>query len=276
MKKRIALVILSLILLLITAIVLRIIWIFSVKTEPISDFASMLEAAKLISIGDFSRLKGHEYLSRFPHLIPMSFYMAGIVKIFPIHNLIVMKLINVFLSVISGYLLYKLSDNFIKSERNKLFVLLMSSLFPPFITYTSVLCTENLAIPLYIGTLIVFYKALNTKHEKQWKYFLISGVLLSFSDLFRGVAIVFLIAFLIYLLICTESHKLKNTVSLILGYTVITFSISLILMMGNIIERPLWQGMEPSSATLLLKGTNFESGGMWTVEDADFVEKHLK
>lgn len=261
--------------LLLMALFLRIFWILSVNTMPMSDFNTMYQNAKEILAGNIDVLKGYTYLARFPHLIPMTFYMAGIIKLFPIHNLLVMKILNAIFGTISVYLLYKLSDNFIKSERNKLFVLILGAVFPPFITYTSVLCTENLAIPLYLGTLIMFYKA-KARTNEQAKYFIISGGLLALSNLFRGVAIVFLIAFFIYILLCTEKSKFTNIGYLVLGYIVITVGISGTLLKAGLLERPLWKGAEPSSATLLLKGTNFEHNGQWNLEDAKFVDEHLK
>ena len=261
--------------LLLIALVLRLFWILSVNTLPMSDFGTMYESAKAFLAGDRDILKGYTYLARFPHLIPMTFYMMGIIKLFPLHNLFVMKLLNVLFGCISVYLIYKLSDKFIKSERNKLFVLLLGAVFPPLVTYTSVLCTENLAIPLYLITMIMFYKAENTNSDSI-KYFIISGCFLAFSNLFRGVAIVFLIAFSIYLFLCTEKRKFTNVGSFLLGYIIVTVLVSGVLLKLDIIERPLWSGAEPSSATLLLKGTNFNSNGMWNLEDAKFVDEHLK
>ncbi len=260
-------------LLLLMALGLRLFWILSINTMPVSDFQTMYENANIILSGDLSELKGYSYLARFPHLIPMTFYIAGMIKLFPIHNLIAMKLLNVVYGCVSLYLLYKLLDGFVKSERNKLFIILIGAVFPPFITYTSVLCTENIAIPLYLLTLLMFYKARNINSPK---YFIIVGGILAISNLFRGVAIVFLIAFSIYLLLCTDKNKFVNIGSTILGYIIITVGISGILLKADIIERPLWNGAEPSSVTLLLKGTNFESNGMWNLDDADFIDEHLR
>jgi len=261
--------------LLLMALVLRMIWILSINTLPISDFNSMYEGAKRFLTGDTSIFKGYSYLARFPHLIPMTFYMSLIIKIFPIHNLIAMKILNVMFGCISVYLMYKLSDNFIKSEKNKLFVLLLGAIFAPLITYTSVLCTENIAIPLYLATLIMFYKS-KSMNTNQTKYFILTGGLLAISNLFRGVAAVFLIAFSIYILLDSQKRKLINIGSIILGYIIITVAISGTLLKANILERPLWNGAEPSTATLLLKGSNFEHNGMWNIDDAQFVDKHLR
>lgn len=259
--------------LLLIALLLRLSWIFSINTMPMSDFNTMYESAKIFLEGDTSIFKDYTYLGRFPHLIPMTLYMAGIIKLFPISNLIILKILNVIFSCISVFLLYRLADNFIKLERNKLLVLLIGAVFPPSITYTSVLCTENLAIPLYLLTLILFFKA---KEGNKLKDFIITGVFLALSNLFRGIAVVFLIAFYIFFLLVLRKKKLLNILSLGVGYLIITVCISGILLNVRIINRPLWAGVEPSYITLLLKGSNFESNGMWSTKDAEFVDEYLK
>lgn len=260
---------------LLVAMLLRVFWIFSVNTMPISDFNSMYEDAQILLSGDTSVLKGYEYLARFPHLIPMTFYMAGVINVFSANALLALKLLNIVFGIVSIYLLYKLADNFVESEREKLFVLLIGAIFPPFITYTSVLCTENIAIPLYLASLIMFYKAKKSSGSSYGK-FIIAGIILALGNLFRGVAIVVLIAFTIYILICTDKKKFKNIGCILLGYAIVSLSISGILLKADLIERPLWQGAEPSTVTLLLKGTNFEHNGMWNIDDAEFIDKHLR
>jgi len=260
-------------LLLLISFILRLVWIFSVKNFPTSDFKTMYDGAIFILQGETSILKGYSYLSRFPHLIPTTLYMAAIIKFFPVNNLIILKILNVILGSISVYLLYILSKNFIKSDKNRLWVLILGAIFPPFITYSAVLCTENIALPLYLFTLIVFYKS---KDNNKLMSFFISGVLLALSNLFRGIGLVFLIAFLIYILLCGEKRKFLNIVSLSIGYFFITIVISGILLGVGLVERPLWNGSEPSFITLLLKGSNFEAKGMWNFDDAEFIEKNLE
>ena len=57
-------------------------------------------------------------------------------------------------------------------------------------------------------------------------------------------------------------------------YLLIIIIISSSLQKCRVTERPLWSGSEPK-ITNILKGTNFESLGMWNERDAQFVEKNL-
>lgn len=264
----------KILLLLLIAAVVRIWWIISVNSIPVSDFETMYESAQAITKGDLTAFRDFNYLARFPHLIPMALYMTLFIALFPLYNLLVMKAINIILSVLSIYLLYKLSANFLRNEKLRYGILILGAVFPSFISYSSVLCTENIAIPLYILTVILFFNAL--KREKgNFKEFMICGILLGVSNLFRGVGIVFLIAFLIYILLCSENRKIKSMCGIISGFIITALAVSGILSALNIIENPLWKPKEPAT-TLLLKGSNIETSGKWSEQDAKFVEEHLR
>lgn len=262
----------KILILLLMALGIRIAWIVNVDSIPVSDFNTMYLAAKDLINGNLTEFRGFGYLSRFPHLVCTTLYMALMIILFPTTHLFAMKIVNAILSVLIVFLLYRLSKNFVKHEKVRLIVMLISAVFPPFIAYSSTYCTENIAIPIYLFTMILFFNAIETKNLGK---FLLTGILLSISNLFRGVGIIFLIAFFIYIFIFEKEDKLKR-VSLILGGMLVTsFFVSLFLMSVNIIDKPLSKGAEPSFATLLLKGTNIENGGRWNLEDAMFVEENL-
>lgn len=262
----------KIIILLLITLLSRVWWILNVNSIPVSDFNTMYLSAKELLSGNLSPFRNYGYLSRFPHLVCMTLYMALMIKIFPISHLIVMKIINIILSVLTVFLLYKLSKNFIENEKTRFGIMLLSAIFPPFITYSSTYCTENIAIPLYLITMILFFKAIKSKIWLKW---IICGISLGISELFRGVAIVFLIAFLLYILIFVNDNKLKKSSGLLIGMLGTLIFASIFLSSFNIIDKPLWKGTEPSFVTLLLKGTNIENGGRWNFEDASFVEENL-
>ncbi|NFI16437.1 dolichyl-phosphate-mannose--protein mannosyltransferase, partial [Clostridium botulinum] len=68
--------------------------------------------------------------------------------------------------------------------------------------------------------------------------------------------------------------KLINIVFVVVPYFLIIVLVSSILQKINITENPLWRGSEPK-ITNVLKGTNFNSLGMWNVEDAKLVEENI-
>ena len=262
----------KIILLLTLSLLIKVWWIINVKSIPVSDFNTMYLSAKELLNGNMTSFRAYGYLARFPHLVCTTLYMTVMMKIFPFYHLIAIKIVNVILSVFSIFLLYKLSQNFTKNDNTRLGIVLLSNVFPPFISYTSTFCTENLAIPLYLMTMILFFKSIKNNNWISW---IICGILLSVSNLFRGVAIIFLIAFLIYIFIFTKERKIVNFLGMFSGFILTTFLVSTILMEFNIIESPLWRGREPSGVTLLLKGSNVENGGRWNLEDAKFVDENL-
>lgn len=262
----------KIILLLTLSLLIRVWWIINVDSVPVSDFNTMYLSAKELLNGTMTSFRGYGYLARFPHLVCTTLYMAVMIKVFPVYHLIVIKIVNVILSVFSIYLLYKLSQNFTKKDTTSLGIVLLSIIFPPFISYSSTFCTENLAIPLYLVTMILFFKA---SKNNNWISWIICGILLGLSNLFRGVAIIFLIAFSIYIFIFIKGRKIVNFLGMFSGFILTTFFVSIILMEVNIITNPLWKGSEPSIVTLLLKGSNVENGGRWNLEDARFVDENL-
>lgn len=258
--------------LLLIATLIRIWWIVNVNSVPVSDFEGMYVSAKGLLTGDMSSFRDFGYLSRFPHLVCATLYMALMIIIFPTYHLFAMKIVNVIFSVVTIYLLYKISNYFVKSERIRLMVALIATVFPAFISYCSTYCTENIAIPLYLLTVLWFFRSIKKYNLASW---FVTGILLSISDLFRGVGIIFLIAFLIYILVFNNENKLKSSLMLVLGTISTAVLVSLFLISIQIIDKPLWKGAEPSFATLLLKGSNVENGGKWNLEDANFVEVNL-
>ena len=261
------------VLLLTLSFLIRIWWILNIDSVPVSDYETMYLSAKELLNGDYSAFRGFKYLARFPHLVCSTLYMALMILIFPISHLFAIKIANVILSIISLILLYKLSDYFLKHEKVKLAVILLGGIYPAFISYSSTYCTENIAIPLFLGVMLLFMRACKSNDIGKW---LLCGIVLAISDLFRAVGIVFLIAFVIYIFVFTQESKFRNSLILIASMLFTTFSVSLFLISTGIIEKPLWQGAEPSFATLMLKGSNATSYGKWNLEDAQFVEENLE
>ena len=127
-------------------------------------------------------------------------------------------------------------------------------------------------MPLYLLTMLCYFNG--EKSQQIYKYFF-TGVLLSISNMFRGVGLVFLIAFGIYIFVFENKNKIKKVTTLLGGLVFTSVFVSLFLISIGIIDKPLWKGAEPSFATLLLKGSNIENGGRWNFEDARFVDENL-
>lgn len=256
------------------AFVIRLLWILNVRSVPVSDFLTMYDTAKGFLNGNTGPLRDYGYLARFPHLVPMTVYMMSMIKIFGSCHIIAMKCVSLILSVVTVYLVYVLAGYYVKKENSKLVAAVIAALYPPFISYSSTYCTETIGVPLFILSVIMFHKAINAD-KKQPLHFLACGAVLYCSNMFRGVAIIFLIAFGLYILIFSKKSRIISVASILAGYFIVSVLASSVLMVTGVIEQPLWKAKEPSYVTLMLKGSNFEHNGTWNPDDANFVEQHL-
>ncbi|MGL5152626.1 MAG: glycosyltransferase family 39 protein [Clostridium sp.] len=255
---------------LIIALVLRVLWLFNVNSQPSSDFSLLYDSAQEIAEGDFYSMHGTAYIARFPHLTITTLYMSGLVKLFA-SPVIAMKIFNLIFGMTCVILIYLISKE-VFNKRYSEYGAIIGAVFPPFILYTSVFCSENIAMPFYLLSVFLFVKALKTKRTMM---FLVgAGVALSVGNLFRMVGIVTLIAFVIYVLIYTNEKlivKIKRTMLIIVPYFIVLVIVSNTLLYLGVTQYNLWRGAEPS-ITSVLKGTHFQTGGHWNEEDADLID----
>lgn len=262
------------ILILLCAFALRALWLLNVNSIPVSDFKVIYESAEYFLKVDRSMFWGTSYMARFPHLTIMVLYMALMIKLFPIHNLLIMKMVNLSLGVLSVFLIYLIVKKIFNSEKKGLIAAALASVFPPLITYTAVFCTENIAIPFYLLSVYLLLAAMKKKNSGY--YFVLSGAVLAFGNLFRMVAIIMVIAYGIYLLIYREDKlivKIQHLLLYLVPYLLVMFVVSASLQYMKITENPLTKGIEPK-ITNVLKGTNYENKGKWNSEDAAISEMY--
>lgn len=251
----------------------RIFWILNSNTEPVSDFNTMYRAAKDFLVEDYSALQGNGYIARFPHLTIMVLYFAAIIK-FTANPIVVIKIINLFLSLAVVYLIYKICIEVFEDKTKALLGGYITAVFPPLIVYVGVFCTENIAIPFYLLSIYLFL--LYIKDKKGTMTLILASLSLCIGNLFRMVAAVTLIAFICFIILYYKDKikdKLKSIVILIIPFCIFFVGISITLNKLEITEFSLWKGSEPA-ITNILKGTNIESKGRWNPEDAAIPEKY--
>ena len=250
------------------ALVIRILWLLNINSVPNSDYKTMYSAAQNFISGDKSMFWGTSYIARFPHLTIMVLYMAFMRGIFPINNLLAMKIVNLLFGVAVVLLIYLIIKKIFDNKKYGLYAAIIASIFPPLVTYTGVLCTENIAMPFYLLSIYLFL--LGIKDKKNWWMLSLSGVFLAMGNLFRMVAVVVVVAYLIYIILYYKDRiriKVRNILVIGASYGLIVCAVSGVLQTLEITEYPLWRGSEPG-ITNILKGTNYESGGAWNPEDA--------
>lgn len=252
---------------------IRILWLINIKTVPVSDFNTIYETAKEVIKGNYSMMWGTEYIARFPHLTIMVIYMAFMLKFFT-NALLAMKVVNLIMGLIVIYLIYLIVKLVFEKNEYGLIGALIATIFPPFVTYTGVFCTENIAIPFYLASIYIFI--LVCKKKLHISMFIVSGALLSVGNLFRMVATVTIIAFIMYIVIYTDfkfKEKIRSIFMILVSFVLILAIASSTLKLYKVTENHLWKGREPA-ITNILKGTNMEYGGRWNLEDTIIPEKY--
>lgn len=252
--------------------IVRFLWIKFVPSVPVSDYATMYDCAGRILDGDFSGMHGTGYFARYPHLTISVLYMALMRLIFTESAIFYMRYVSIIASMINLILIFKISEYFFENIKSRLLCVLFAAVFPPFITYVSTLCTENLALPFLFAAILYYFKIINGKFTI--KNAILCGVFLAISNMFRGVGLIIVIAMIIFALLRNCENKLK-ALSLIIASMIATIVLtSSILVLSNVSEVHLWKGKE-SSITYFLKGLNVDAKGAWNKDDATFVEENL-
>ncbi|MGL4774328.1 MAG: glycosyltransferase family 39 protein [Clostridium sp.] len=251
------------------AIAMRALWLINIDSEPSSDFLLIYQSAHDVAKGDLYAFKGTAYIARFPHLTVTTLYMAALVKWFA-SPIIAMKVLNFIYGIICVILIYLISKEVFNKKYSE-YATIIAAVFPGFIAYTGVFCSENIAMPFYLLSIYLFVKAIK---GNKLIFFALTGAAISIGNLFRMVGIIMMIAYVMYVLIFTDEkvlRKLRNAVLLVVPYWLILVSVSGLLQSLNVTEYPLWRGAEPS-ITSVLKGTHYASGGHWNEEDVALIE----
>lgn len=260
-----------LLIILLLAFILRLLYILSVDFKPFSDFKVIYDSGQKIASGDYSVFKGTSYIARFTHLTILTLYFGMIIKVFS-NALLIIKLINIILSTVNIYIIYLISLELYEDRKKTIIICFIACIFPAFIVYNSVLCSENLAMPFFLGSILIFILVVKSKINLHW--ILVSGLLLSVGNLFRIVGTILIIAYIFYLIIYYLNKKsIKISMLLIISFLVPLLTVNTILLKLNITEYSLWQGREPA-ITSVLKGTNIQSIGMWNEEDGKLPQKY--
>jgi hypothetical protein len=178
---------------------LRIIWAFSIESIPVSDFDIAYKAAANITKGDYSNMMGTSYFGRFPHMTMLILYFSGMIKLFGDNSLIAIKTGNIIFSTSTIIFIYLICKEVFQDDKRVIIGTFIVAIMPASILYTSVYCSENLAIPFYLASIYCFILVMNGK--KRDKLLLLSGFLLMIGHLFRMVAQIVIISYVMYILI---------------------------------------------------------------------------
>jgi 4-amino-4-deoxy-L-arabinose transferase-like glycosyltransferase len=229
---------------LITAFILRTAWVLSIPTQPISDFKEFDHLAVSLADGKgYVGLDGKPTAYRPPGYI---FFLAGIYSLFGPNDFIA-RLVNILLGVLTCWLTYILTIELF-DKRTALIAAIIVAAFPSLIAWTNILAVENLFIPIIIGSLISFLKAVKSQNVR-WSWLILTGLLLGIGGLIRPaafllpgimvLALILRIRFRVFspqwIIVLGESVIIGLVVSLLMLVIVLPWSIRNSIVLGHFI-----------------------------------------
>lgn len=252
--------------LLMLALGLRLIWVFSIPTPISSDFAEMYEAAKLAVRGDYS-FSGNPYFSTWVYQIGFTMYEGLIMKLFGEQSF-ALKLLNVLYSTGTVMLVYGIARKYKESAGRMAGILY--AVYPPTIMMCSVLTNEHIATFLiYLALYLLIVRGV--MRPRTWLYV---GVLLAVGDVMRPIGSIVLISIGCYILLLLGKN-VRNYLEIIgrfAGIVVIFFFVHAIisysLIYAGVTKYPL-SSREPLWKFVV--GLNAQTNGQYSAEDEKYV-----
>lgn len=136
----------------------------------------------------------------YPAFVALFYWLFG-VKVW------VVLLVQVFLNVISGYLLFKISECLFTNKNIGYVALILFALDPQQIIFTTYLYTDTLFVLLFLWSMYLFIRGIQ---EGKGKLFFVSGILFGLTILTRPIAIYFPAILFAYMIVQRNfSIKLK-------------------------------------------------------------------
>lgn len=245
---------------------LRLIWICTAFTVPISDYKTIFDSAAAAAAGQDGVFGQGTYFHRFPHLTFFTVTLSLLFRLFG-PQLFLVKLVNVGCGCLSIWGMYEIG----KTLHDKRFGCLcagLMSVFVPYIYYCSVVASENFAMPLLVFSVMFLLRAYRSEERKRCVFLCaLCGLTLCAGSLFRGVAPLYLAAYVIGIgVVFARGRRLRSIVAMLLSFGVLWQGVSLSLLASGVTSYRLEEGATPLSLFFLI-GFNFETHGMFSAED---------
>lgn len=243
--------------------VIRLAFILTINTPPISDFATLLDASISFTKGNYS-FNSSSYFIYWAYQIGFVVYQGLLLKI--VNSILFLKLINCLVTSLICVLIYLICKIFCSEKNAKIISMLYSCFIFP-LAYNSILTNQHMsALLIYFGIYILV--ADNLKLKKYQKI-IISGVLFSIGNIIRPEGIITIFSILLYFILLLKKENLRETVKnitlLLCSYYFIFMIVSGILIQTNIAPNGL-KNNAPQWKFVL--GFNFNTNGKYSDEDA--------
>lgn len=262
----------------IVGVAFRVVCIFLCRTVPTSDFLSVYNA----SINN--NHSAWKYISKYQYLYYQAKALSPIYHIFG-KSYVVGQLFNCVLSLVTIIFLYFTGKLLFDNKIYAIIPALFFAIDPTMSVYSSVLSGEHFAISSLVIFLSIFLFASRKDNRDIPKVYLIyyglSGFMLAVYNMFKPVAIVFIMAFLIAILVMDVLPKARllfcknNIKRIVLGtlvFSIIYFStVSLFSFYFKAFSN--FQNSSSTYMELLYNGLVFEGKGVYNRDVKNYVKE---
>ncbi|WP_391570682.1 ArnT family glycosyltransferase [Cohnella sp.] len=252
------------------AIGARLIWIFTVDTQPVSDFLDMHSGALSAASGDFS-FGTNDYFTRWGYQIGFALYEAFIITLFGTDP-IVLKVFNVLFQAGTAILVY-LSTARAFSETGGRAAALLYAVYVPNIMMCSVLTNQHISVFFFfLGVYIIIRRGLAGK----WDWLAV-GLCFGFAHLMRPLGGFFLVGLVAYIVLFKLLPSIRErkwgalaarTAGAIAVYLLVQQLASFALVQTGVTASPL-SNQEPYWKFMI--GLNPDTNGGWSYDDTVYV-----
>ncbi len=199
-------------------VVIRIILIFVIANEQVSDFQEYHDFAKHIAAGD-GYIRNGQPTAWFPIGYPM--FLSVLYRVFGVHATIG-QLANILLSLLIIICTYCIADKLFSSPVAKISSLLLA-IWPNFLAYTGLLCSDLLFTAFLISMLAVMICI----NQNKCLPFILIGFLFAMATLTRTGIALFIIPVILYLFLNRDdvpTHKFSLRIAILIIASLIIFA----------------------------------------------------
>lgn len=243
------------------SVILQVLVILYLPAIQFADQNVVNQISMRILDGNFADFRQKGYLNRYPNNIGISVFLAMIYKVFP-QSLLVPKLLNVALSTITSYLIFRIYEETDFPKRNNGYgILIFSGFFPPMLLLNNLVYNDIIATTFFVGSV---YNAIRYVKTQKWQHLVYAGALIICGDFFRQVGILLLIAITLYFIV--KKLNFIKTI-LFLGIVLILCKLPLFVLNNYLmdtgkIKEPIGKNSIPIHMWLHM-GMNPKSMGYW-------------
>lgn len=258
----------------IVALIIRMVWILNINSEPVSDFTEMYKGAQNMLNGQTEIIKNSDYFNTWVYQLGFTFFQFNIIKLFG-DSIIVLKITSAIISACIPLVIYLICKS-LRDSKTARIPALIYCFYITSITMTSVLTNQHLStLLIYFGLYILISK------EKKIVSLILSGIIISIGNIIRPEGIIVIIAIVLFLLfkdfenIKTPKIFMINNIGRPLIIVIVYFLTSTMVSIGfkelgytdySLSNRePYWK---------FVVGLNPNHGGLWNSEDGDLVNRY--